>query len=227
MKYSIAILIFLCTLSFSTPKTRADFVISLIPSAANFTAGESGHVDVMIYSTAGDALDSFLFGLNISGGPGVIFRDPQSDSFLSLGNYVFAGRSSNVFNSLPATLVGSGGSSITVGDITYDPGSLPPGDPLPFVVPGSATPSLLARIEFETLGVGNFQIDVDPSSTFSDVDFNNFDFSSSGASFTVSAVPEPSSFVLLTVALGGAGTYFRRRKRLQQSRVAQDRNSTL
>ena len=54
---------------------EADIILSVTPSAANYNVGDSGFVDVMIFSNSSDALDSFLFGLNITGGPGAVFSD--------------------------------------------------------------------------------------------------------------------------------------------------------
>jgi hypothetical protein len=190
----------------------ADLAITLTPSSPSFVEGSSGYVDVFVSSNSSDALDSFLFGLNITGGPGAVFSNTQSEAFLTDSNYVFFNRSASVNQVLPATSVGGGGSTISVGDVSYDTASLPfPGDPLPFTLPGSGSPSLLARLEFDAIAPGTFNVDIDLGSSFSDVNFNNFSFSSTGSSFTVTAVPEPSSIGgAVALALGG---YLRRRKR--------------
>jgi len=60
-------------------------------------------------------------------------------------------------------------------------------------LPGIGSPSLLARLEFNTIGAGVFNVDIDPASTFSDAAFRDFAFTSTGGSFNVTAVPEPSS----------------------------------
>lgn len=195
----------------ATP-AEAAIILSVAPSASTFNIGDSGFIDVMIHSDSADALDSYLIGLNLTGGPGVVFSSPQSEAFLSDGNYVFFGRSSSVINGFPATTVGGGGSNVTVGDLTEDPMSPP--NPLPFVLPGASSPSLLTRLEFDVVGAGSFSVHIDPSSTFSDVDFNDFSFSSTGGSFT--AVPEPASVVFLGIGTVGVGL-LRRRRRLKNA----------
>ena len=191
----------------------ADIIVSVTPSAASYNVGDNGFLDVMISSNSSDALDSFFFGLNISGGPGVVFAGSQTEAFLTDPDYVFLNRSANVNQLLLATSTGSGGSTISVGDVSYDTTSMPPGDSLPFVLPGVGFPALIARIEFNTISAGAFSVDVDPSSSFSDFALNEFDFTSTGASFNVSsvAVPEPGTLTLLCVSGVIAGVMKRRR----------------
>ena len=215
LKTHFSITLLVLTL-FGTRTTQADLVLSVTPSAATYNAGDSGFLDVMIYSDAADALDSFLFGLNITGGAGAVFSAVQTEAFLTDPTYVFFNRSANVNQALPATNVGGGGSTISVADVSYDTGSLPlPGDPLPLVLPGIGAPLLLARVEFDAVSAGVFNVDIDPGSTFSDVGFNNFNFTSTGGSFTVNAaaVPEPASIMLACVTGLAAGAMrYRRRK---------------
>ncbi len=207
---------------------NADLALSMTPNAASYNVGDTGFIDVLISSNSADALDSYLYGLNITGGTGVVFSDPQSEAFLSDGNYVFFGRSSNVNIPLPATAVSGGGSTISVGDVSYDPASLPfPGDPLPFVLPGAGLPALLARIEFEAVSAGVFNVDFDPGSTFSDVAFANFNFTSAGTSITVNAaaVPEPGTITLVCVTGLAAGIMkYRRRRRMVSSEPREERD---
>lgn len=197
---------------------HADIALSITPSAASYNIGDSGFLDVMISSNSSDALDSFLFGLNITGGPGAVFSAVQSEAFLTNPNYVFFNRSANVNLPLPATTVSGGGSTIDVGDVSYDTVSLPfPGDPLPFILPGAGLPALLARIEFDAVSAGVFNVGFDPASSFSDEFFNNFTFTSTGANFTVNAaaVPEPASIMLACVTGLAAGAMrFRRRRKV-------------
>ena len=211
--FSIALLV----LTWSGARTaQADLVLSVTPSAATYNAGDTGFLDVMIYSDAADALDSFLFGLNITGGAGAVFSAVQTEAFLTDPSYVFFNRSANVNVPLPATTVG--GSTISVADVSYDTGSLPlPGDPLPLVLPGIGAPLLLARVEFDAVSAGVFNVDIDPGSTFSDIGFNNFAFTSTGGSFTVTAaaVPEPASIMLACVTGLAAGAIRYRRRRMK------------
>ncbi|TWT66444.1 PEP-CTERM sorting domain-containing protein [Allorhodopirellula solitaria] len=179
----------------------------------SYDAGDSGFIDLHIYSNSADELDSYVYGVNITGGPGVAFSDPQSESFLMDGDYVFSGVSSSVINSFPVTFVGGGGSEITVGDNTEDPASA--FTPSPVVLPGSGAPSLLARLEFDTNSAGTFDFEFDALSTFSDIDFNGIAVSSTGSSITVNAaaVPEPSSILIFSLGCVVAGWSHRRRRR--------------
>ena len=222
--FSIALLV----LTWSGARTaQADLVLSVTPSAATYNAGDTGFLDVMIYSDAADALDSFLFGLNITGGAGAVFSAVQTEAFLTDPNYVFFNRSANVNVPLPATTVG--GSTISVADVSYDTGSLPlPGDPLPLVLPGIGSPLLLARVEFDAVSAGVFNFDIDGGSTFSDVGFSNFDFTSTGGSFTVNsaAVPEPASIMLACVTGLAAGAMRYRRRRMKANAATHDVDMT-
>lgn len=217
--FSIALLV----LTWSGARTaQADLVLSVTPSAVTYNAGDTGFLDVMIYSDAADALDSFLFGLNITGGAGAVFSAVQTEAFLTDPNYVFFNRSANVNQALPATSVGGGGSTISVADVSYDTGSLPlPGDPLPIVLPGIGAPLLLARVEFDAVSAGVYNVAIDGGSTFSDVGFNNFAFTSTGGSFTVNAaaVPEPASIMLACVTGLAAGAVRYRRRRINANAV--------
>jgi len=194
------------TLLFSSSSLRADIILTVVPSSAIFEVGNSGFIDVMISSTSSDALDGYLFDLNITGGSGAVFG-VQSDAFLTNSNYVFFGRSANVAESLAASTISGGGSDAKVGDASYDFASLPPGDSLPFTLSGSSR--LLARLEFNAIGAGVFNVNIDPAtSTFSDAAFGNFAFTSTGGSFT--AVPEPGSMVLVGL-IGFGGLMYRRK----------------
>ncbi|WP_077026125.1 hypothetical protein [Fuerstiella marisgermanici] len=191
----------------------ADLVLSVTPSAPSYNVGDSGFVDVMIYSTSADELDSYLMGVNITGGSGAVFTDPQSESFLSDSDYVFFGRSSSLINALPATTVGAGGSEVTVVDLTEDP--LNAFTPLPVTLPGAGLPGLLTRLTFDAVSPGTFGVEVDPSSSFADVGFGNFSYTATGTSFSVNAaaVPEPASVILGGITcLAAGGMWFRRRR---------------
>lgn len=202
------ILLMLC----GARSANAAIMITATPSAASYEVGDSGVLNLLIYSDSSDELDSYFYGLNITGG-GVVFTDPQSEDFLTNGDYVFSGRSANFLNTWPATLVGGGGSTITVGDNTGNPAS--PVTPLPIALPGIGSPKMLAQLEFEAISAGLVEFDFDPFSTFFDQSFNDFALTATGTSITVnaSAVPEPASILILSVACVGAGWTHRRRKR--------------
>jgi len=196
------------TLLLSSSMLQAGVILTVVPSSASFVEGSSGFIDVMISSNSSDALDGYLFDLNITGGSGAVFG-VQSDAFLTNSNYVFFGRSANVANTLAASTISGGGSIATLADNSWDFTSLPPGDPLPFTLSGSSR--LLARLEFNANGAGVFNVNIDSAtSTFSDAAFSTFAFTSTGGSFTITAVPEPSSMVL--VGLIGFGGLMCRRK---------------
>lgn len=192
----------------------AAIMITATPSAASFEVGDSGVLDVMIYSDSADELDSYFYGVNITGGSGVVFTDPQSEGFLTDGDYVFSGGSFSVNNAWPATVVGAGGSEITVGDNTEDP--LSPFTPLPVALPGMGAAKMLAQLEFEAISAGTFEFEFDPLSSFFDENFNNFSFTATGSNITVnaSAVPEPASILIFSIGCVGAGWSHRRRKRM-------------
>lgn len=196
---------------------RADLVINTVSSAANYNVGDTGSVSVFVHSTnaPNDALDSFLFDLNISGG-GVTFSIPQSESFLTNSNYVFYQRSANIALSLPATSVSNAGATLTLADVSYDltPGPTL-GNPMPRTILGANSPFLLGTFTFTANAVGNYSIGLDPSSSFSDVNFNTFGYTASSANFSVSAVPEPSSFVLASLTAAGCLLARRRRKKIR------------
>ena len=57
MKLKNLFFIALLVLTWSPARTaQADLVLSVTPSAATYNAGDTGFLDVMIYSDAGDAL---------------------------------------------------------------------------------------------------------------------------------------------------------------------------
>ena len=197
---------------------RADLVINTVSSAANYNVGDTGSVSVFVHSTnaPNDALDSFLFDLNISGGSGVTFSIPQSESFLTNNNYVFFQRSANIALSLPATSVSNAGATLTMADVSYDltPGPTL-GNLLPRTILDANSPFLLGTFTFTANAVGNYSIGLDPSSSFSDVNFNTFNYSANPANFSVSAVPEPSSFLMASLTAAGCLLARRRRKKMR------------
>ena len=200
--------------------TKAAVVLSVVPSASSFNVGDTGFLDVLIHSDSGDALDSYLASASISGGAGAVFATPGAapEPYLADSNYVFFNRSANVANNL--NTITSGGTTAVFGDVSYDFGSAPPGDPLPFVLPGAGAPRLLARLAFNAVSAGNFTVNIDPTSSFvgAPPTFDDFAFSSAPGNFSITAVPEPSSMSL--VGLIGAASYLYRRRIAKQAKVA-------
>lgn len=199
---------------------QAAVVLTVVPSASSFNVGDTGFVDVLIHSDSGDALDSYLASATITGGPGALFAAPGavSEPYLSDSSYVFFNRSANVANNLNA--ITAGGATAVFGDVSYDFGSAPPGDPLPLVLPGAGAPRLLARLAFNAVSEGSFTVNIDPTSSFigAPPTFDDFAFSSTPGSFSITAVPEPSSMAL--VGLIGAGSYLYRRRFAKRTNVA-------
>lgn len=76
----------------TTSKANADFIITV--QSVTLVAGGAGSVNVSIESNADDNLDLFQYKFAISANPGSVgilrFTDPQSNSELSLGNYIHA-----------------------------------------------------------------------------------------------------------------------------------------
>lgn len=181
-------------LSVSTHQAPADIILTITPNAAVYSPGDSGSLDIFI-SGQNDELDAFLFGVNITGGSGVVFDDPQNESFLNDSDYVFFGRSSNFINTNPSTFVDPGLANVTIADLSDD--GLGGSDPYVF----NNDQRLLAQLTFSILSGGTYEFTIDPTSSFSDAAFATINYTSNPASFNVAAVPEPSSWIVLT--LGG------------------------
>lgn len=198
----------------SCQAARAALVLTVTASSSVYDVGDVGTVDVLVHSTnaPNDQLDSFLFDLNVTGGSGVTFVTPQPETYLTDPNYVFANRSANVALGLPATAPANAGTTLTAADVSYDLTPATLSEPLPRAIPDSTSPLLLGRFAFNVGGSGNYTISIDPSSSFSNVAFDTFDYTSNTANFTVTVVPEPSSMALVLIS-GGAVAYRRWRKR--------------
>lgn len=195
-------------LQFST--LHAALVVSITPSAQEYLEGDVGQLDVHVSSDSADELDSFLFDLDIAGGAGVEFERPQSEAFLSDSDYVFFERSLNVNLGLPATLVSEGNSKLTMTDVSANPSD---GTPFPRLIPDASNPLLLGQFSFRAAGAGQYDVRLNQgTSSFSDVNFATFDFSPASATFSVSAVPEPSGLLGLSSAV--ALLWMRRRRKL-------------
>lgn len=68
-----------CLLMVDIPMAMSALTINLTPSSGSYTAGETGFLSVFVHSNnvPNDQLDSFLITLNITGGAGVTFINPQ------------------------------------------------------------------------------------------------------------------------------------------------------
>lgn len=196
---------------FQASLANAGLILSVEPSASDFLVGQTGSLNVFVYSDAADEVDSFLFDLNITGGTGVAFTDPQSESYLTDSDYVFFDRSLSEQFSLPTTMVSNNGATLTMTDVSSNPTT---GLAFPKLIPDSTNPLLLGSFTFDANAIGSYTVALAPSSSFSDSNFNLIPYSVAGGSFNVSAVPEPSSLVLL--GLGAAGFGLMRRRRNQQ-----------
>ncbi len=180
--------------------------------------GSTGFVDVLVSSDAApgspDVLDSFSahFLITPVGGAvsnGLQFVDPQSDSQLAMGNYVFAG------NSLTPPPIGTVSTATNTND-TYIGGDAT-FDGLGTALHTGTGSFLLYRLDLSALlanvndqftitlqNSGSTQF-VDPGFTPLLIDSSSF------TPFTLTAVPEPTSTGLLLVG-SGMGFWLRRRK---------------
>jgi len=205
------------TTIFCSSSLRAEISLTFIPSSSSIVEGTSGFVDVMISSTTSEALDAYFFRVNILSGPVAAFGT-QSESFLNDPSYVFFQRSANVANGITATSIDSGGSYATVGDVSYDFAlNAVPEASLPVTLPDSSSPKLLARLQFNAVSQGTFTFEIDQTNTsFNDVGLGLFNFSSTNTQFTVTAVPEPNSFII-AILLGTGGMMYRIRSGRQKA----------
>lgn len=189
------------------PACFADLVLSLTPSSATIAEGASGYLDVFINGDTGDALDAFLAQLQITGGSGLQFTDPQAESHLGIANYVFDGRSNSVITGSPTTSFPSL-LTINVGDISDDGSNAPlTGGPDPFGGWVVGSPRLLARIDFQALagGAGSYTVGIVSGNTsFTDDALDPIPFNAPSVGITVAPVPEPSSMVMVTFVAAGA-----------------------
>ncbi len=206
-------------------------VLLAIPSAApaaiiityvggTVTAGGLGTVDVMVSSNAAqatpDLLDSFsahfrITPLGASPPSGLQFSNPQSDSQLSDPGYVFFGDS---ISPPPIGLVTSAvntNDDYVGGDATISMAGVP--------IHQNNGSFLLFRLNIDATlaNLGNqFQIELknDGGTQFFDPSFGGLTLDGNSFNpFTITAVPEPGSFLLLA---GGLALYLKRRRRTSQ-----------
>lgn len=222
----VRLMLFVCVLCAPSGFVQAGILIRYSGSA--ITAGGSGFVDVFVSSdaTAGtpDVLDSFSAQFLIQpvgGAPasGLQFVDPQSDSQLGLGNYVFFGDS---LTPPPLGLV----SSTTNTNDTYVGGDATVSGTGVFLDSVSGE-KLLFRLDLSAaLATGGSQYTLalvsGGSTSFLDTSFNSLTIDSSAfAPITLTAaVPEPSSCVVAGVLLCGLVLRVRRRCATQPSDAA-------
>jgi len=191
------------------PSASAGLVVTLTPSATLINVGQNAFIDVSITSDdLTDSLDGFFANLSITGGSGLAFVDPQSESFLADSSYVFFGRSGNVIQSSLATVVNSP-TSIGFSDFSDDGANAPSPRTLDSTF-------LLARIDFTGVSAGTFGIEFGTASSFTRDGLSQISFTGP-SSITVTAVPEPSSLVLAGIAGVGAVMAKRRRRKVAAS----------
>ncbi len=194
----------------------ADFAITLAPSSSSLV--EEVPASWMCLSVATLPICSTVFShFSMSGGPGLEFANPQTESHLSNSNYVFFNRSNSVFNALPSTVVTSA-SSMNVSDLS-DNGM---GLPNPFTVGSAGSESLLARLNLNALTAGTYSLQLLGTSSFSDAGFNNILFNTPSLNISVTAVPEPSS-IGGAVALGLGRFWLRRKRRVGEGPLNSER----
>jgi hypothetical protein len=195
---------------------RADLIISI--GSTSIVEGGTGFVDVFIRSDdINELLSGFSFEFVISpmvGSNVLAFSDPQSDAQLNDPNYILAGASAAA--GPPQTAVGVVSPETTYVGVDGTPDAS--GVPVPL------TNRLLARLDLSTLSstpavAGNvFSIDLANTlqTIFFDDTFAAIPYTYTPGVVTVSAassVPEPSSLLLCTGALGAAGLIRRSRAR--------------
>lgn len=182
----------------------------------SLAAGSTGTVDVWIESdtVGGDPLFSAFFDLQISSGLRRLeFVDPQGDPQLTLANYVFAGDSFDLDNSIPVGNVATmtvPNDSFTGGDSTSSGGDV--------TITG---PRLLARMQLTTLTalapqVGDtFTISLNTLSSSFDSTVGPVSFSGQTGTITIvagsSVIPEPGTAMLCLAACGSL-VFWRRRR---------------
>jgi len=206
----------------------AGIIVSIAPSTSvPLVAGSGASLDVFIRSSDGfDVLDGFQveFGLTSAGGPvgGLRFADPQLDSQLSAGNYVFIGRSLSFNTGAPVGAVSGLGSSFLGYDATDDGSAAPNvGNPNPLTL--GTSPQLLFRLDLFADFAGDYLLDILSADFFSDQldpPANPLLIDTLPASYSLSvtgsaAVPEPGTFAMLAIA--GAGFIGRKWRRRAKS----------
>lgn len=164
-----------------------------------------------------------------SGGTGLQFLDPNTADYASNPNYLFAPNSFNLINSIDVSSVSSTslpGDTFADNDSDNDFGNqtvtgtfLLAGISLFHSLPIGTDPSSVLGDEFDisVIGTGGIAGTGDPfdNTNFLDDLGNSIVYTSSSgrAQFQATAVPEPSSVLLLTLGMGAAAWQRRRRMR--------------
>jgi hypothetical protein len=228
----------------ATP-ARAGFVVSI--GDASVPRGGTGTLDVWLSSTASssspDLLNNLAFTLQIGGPNELKFSSSQSFSYLSSGQYIFAGDSTDQTTSSPGGTVAQ---TVYPNDTFVGNDSTNSGNPVSLST--ANTPVLLAALTLDTTitSLGDkYSISLVPSSGNGSMEgssqtfFDVFDFSTgletSAVPFTSMAgtvtitgasVPEPSSlvsgfagFVILALMHGAKRYSLKRTVRSHAERV--------
>ncbi|MCA9167758.1 MAG: PEP-CTERM sorting domain-containing protein [Planctomycetales bacterium] len=216
-----------CGLLVSSMPAHAEIVVTFDTSVPDpLIAGASGILDVYVATDAGSQLlDAYQVAVELtpsgaSPGPvgGLVFAPTQADAELTIGGvngYVFFSNSLDLNQATNVGILLNSGSGFLGYDATWD------------LTPMTLTtvPRLLFRLDLNAVAAGTYAIDVNPGSTSFAVDqlaelAPSIPFSSTPGSLTVSAVPEPSSLLLLAlvgVAVVGSQQVRRLRCYLQTS----------
>jgi hypothetical protein len=218
----------LLTLAFCTCVNSSFGAIIVSYQGGSITAGGTGFVDVMVSSNAApgtpDFLDAFSahFLITPLGGAvanGLQFVNPQSDSQLGMGNYVFAG------NSLTPPPIGAVSTATNAND-TYIGGDATL-NAIPVGLNNTQSPFLLFRLDLSAAlaNVGDqFTIQLQSGQFYSDLTDPLSELPITGSfagsdgsftPFTITAVPEPTSTGVLLVGTG-IGIWLKRRRKLQR-----------
>jgi hypothetical protein len=193
---------------------RADFVISI--GSPTIPQGGTGILDVFLRSTAGssspDLLNNYGFTLQITGPNELQFSSSQSYAYLSSGQYVFAGDSTDQMTSSPGGTVSK---TVYTNDTFIGDDSTFSGNPVS--LSSANTPVLLAALTLDakiTSPGDKYSVSLVPptgngsmsggAQTFFDVfDFNTggensavpFTSTSGTVTITGASIPEPGSIV--------------------------------
>lgn len=226
IRLALVCVIFLSA-SIAGPTAAGGVMLSFRQSSPSpLTVGSSGTIDVMIQSDqTGDKLDAFLVAFTLTpdvssldgGSPGGLrFSASQLDLQLNDPEYVFANRS---LSDVTGASVGAVSTTIDTNDTfagldaTYNTNLLHLGDPDP--VDLTTEERLLFRLNLDAVTAGTYQIKITSAEFLSATSLLDFPSADVAGTITVTgatAVPEPSSAVILGLACAFGLVLHRARK---------------